>query len=443
MNRISRHRTYIPLLLLCMAVAGCSQDETYRDYASGTDVRFDNTTVLVANNRTETRAISEGDPFNSEYAGLEASENTIYLTHEKPWGDIYLNMKVDNVDRGVTKYQPGTGTKGQLVSQEAGQNLKWENSTSTHQFHAWTIPEESNSAIIMNNDGKTGIVNFGPSYNESKKPLEYFIGTMTEPLTYKDNGLSVSMEFQHLVAKVCIRKLIRIKSDGSHSDVDNSSSLDYLSITFPDMPQTAKFDTGIDKNEFPSVAANDGKDDPKGVVVKERTFHLPPFNFEKHGKFEVTCYETEPDYLYMRTYYGHLKDISTLTELRAGEAIALDLILTDGKVTGVSVYIVDWNDVSDETISLPAKPGIYMVDDLKGLEDGNWDNYAVTGGNGKKVIYLYNNLTLSSDLTITIPEGYVFDGLGHNIKGNVTFNGEGTVRDLYVNGEPYHGSAGS
>lgn len=59
--------------------------------------------------------------------------------------------------------------------------------------------------------------------------------------------------------------------------------------------------------------------------------------------------------------------------------------------------------------------------------------------NGVKVIRLYNNLDLTkygSGIFIDIPEGYVFDGMGHNIKGDVTFGGAGTVRNLYISGDP-------
>lgn len=453
MTNIAKHRISIPLLLLCVVMAGCSQDEAYNDDASGTEVRFDNTTVLVSSDRTSTRAIDKDDPFNGEYAGLEASENTIYLTHEKPWGDIYMQMKVDEQDKGdIVKYKTESGKNGQLMSQDAGESLKWENSTSPHQFHAWSIPENSGNAIAMNPDGKTGTVHFGPFYDTDKEPLEYFIGTMTEPLTYKDNGLSVSMEFQHLVSKVYIKKLTRITSDGSHHTIDDNISeanhVGYLCITFPDMPQTGTFDTGIDGDVFPPSVVADDVEGKKGIIVKrKRTFHLPPFNFKQYGRFEVTLAEPDNDGLYyMYTYHGHLEDITTLTELKAGEAMALDLILTDGKVTGISVYIVDWNDESDETISIPAKKGIYSIADLKAACGGNWDDYAVKE-NGEKVIKLYNNLNLTgSDISkIEIPEGYVFDGMGHNIKGNnVTFStaGTGEVRNVYVNGIPCSKSAG-
>lgn len=372
---MARHRISIPLLLLCAMMVGCSQDEAYSDYASGTDVRFDNTTVLVASDRTSTRAISKDDPFNGDYAGLEASDSTIYLTHEKPWDDIFLSMKVDGESKGgIVKYRTESGKNGQLVSQETGQALKWENSASTHQFHAWIIPENSGNAIVMNPDGMAGTVNFEPNYDDPNEPLEYFIGTMTEPLTYKDNGLSVSMVFRHLVSKVYIRKITRIFSDGTHHDVDLTTNPSIVGISFPDMPQTATFNTGIDKGEFSSVIANIG--DGKGVFVnfielQNPAFHLPPFDFKEHGRFEVSLAENDGNGLYyVYTYHGHLKDITTLEELKAGEAMALDLILTDGKVTGIFVYIVNWNDRSNETLSIPAKDGIYSSEDMAAAFDG-------------------------------------------------------------------------
>lgn len=437
MTNIARYLTHIPFFMLCTFVAGCSQDDVDVDIASGKDIRFDNTTLLVTRSGTSTRAINPYDPINGGYAGLEASDSTIYITVEKPWGDICLNMKVDGEDKGgIVKYKPESGMTGQLISCETGQSLKWENSTSEHLFHAWTIPENSTNTIVMAPDGKTGMVNFGPFYDESKVPLEYFIGTMIGPLTYKGNGLSVSMEFRHLVSKIYIRNITRIRSDGSRQIISSGSNPGILCITFPDMPQQGLFNAGLDKNEFPSVVADVSSD--KGVVAMYSPFHFPPFNFDEYGRFEVTLDEKDEEGIlhYMYTYYGHLKDITTLKELKAGEAMALDLILADGKVTGMSVWIVNWYDEPAQTISIPAKKGIYSYGDLWAAYNNgkgwNWDDYAV-----EKVIRLYNNLDLTSEevVYIPIPDGYVFDGMGHNIKGNVTFGGEGTVHNLYINGK--------
>lgn len=461
------------MLLLAGVLGGCSQDETDWDEATGKEVRFDETTVLMSAGRAVTRAIDKNDKINGIYAGTEASDTTVYFTAESVfnWGTIEMHMTVDGTSKGIVDYQIQSGIAGQLKSKTDGQSLKWQNSSSAHTFHAWTIPEtnlETNDdesavnpneypekarnpkAIEMNDDGKKGIVNFGPRADINNNILEYFVGTKTGPVTHKENGLSVNMVFHHLVTKVYINHLYHLRSDGT---TETLTSDDFLSIHFPDMPQQGIFDSGIDGDVFPSVTAKTNGE--KGVTSRYyHLFYLPPFKFEDWGRFEVAVEErsdnTSDDYEYVtRTYYGDLKEIAAgtdLTELKAGEAMTLDLVLADGKVTGMSVYIRNWNDVSDETVSQQVKKGIYTFDDFDSARstekvDNYWNGEKDQDGN--KIILIYNNITVPDSRInegYKIPEGYVLVGMGHNIiknNGNFYFIGEGSAKDIYVNGKPY------
>lgn len=457
------------MLLLAGAFGGCSQDETAWDEATGKEVRFDETTVLMSSGRTMTRAIDKDDDINGIYAGIEASDTTVYFTSDSKfnWGTIKMHMTVDGISKGIVEYQILSGASGQLQSKADASSLKWQNSSSPHTFHAWTMPEtapETNDneyavnpneypqkarnpqAIEMNDDGKTGIVNFGPRADINNNILEYFVGTKTGPVTHKENGLSVNMVFRHLVTKVYINHLYHLRSDGT---TETLTSDDFLSIYFPDMPQQGIFDSGIDGDVFPSVTANTNSQ--KGVTSRYyHLFYLPPFKFEDWGRFEVAVEERSNDtndYDYVtRTYYGDLKEIAAgtgLTELKAGEAMTLDLVLADGKVTGMSVYIRNWNDVSDETVTQQVKKGIYTFEDFDTMRGENkTDNY----WNGEydeadnKIIRIYNNITIPDNRInegFKIPEGYVLVGMGHNIiKEKFYFRGEGSAKDVYVNGKP-------
>lgn len=472
-----RYITYLPMLLLAGVFGGCSQDETAWDEATGTEVRFDETTVLMSAGRAMTRAIDPKDDINGLYAGIEASDTTVYFTADSVfnWGTIKMYMTVDGASEGgIVDYKIQTGVKGQLKSETDGTSLKWKNSTASHTFYAWTMPATNSKttekeepcnprdpkhpeyfqkarnpkAIEMNADGKTGIVNFGTRADINNNILEYFVGTKTGPVTHKENGLSVNMIFRHLVTKVYINGLYQLRNDGTTKTLSGS---DFLSIYFPDMPRQGIFNTGIGTGDFPSVTAKAGAE----CGVESRYYHLfylPPFEFEKCGRFEVTVEEatsSEKPYEYItRTYYGHLKDIAAgtgLKELKAGEAMTLDLVLADGKVTGMSVYIRNWNDRPEETVSQQVKKGIYTSKEFYRMRDHPEEYWSgVTDADGKKIIWIYNNITIPGnqlDYGFNISEGYVLYGMGHNIiKENgkkFWFYGEGSAEDFYVYGEPY------
>lgn len=237
----------------------------------------------------------------------------------------------------------------------------------------------------------------------------------------------MNLLFQHLVAKIYIRKITRINSDGSAIYIDIKDTIptkDYscLGIRFTQMPQRGIFTTGIGQTEpelqHPMVVADPTA--PKGVFVnKQEVILFPPFSFDEAGEIIVYLAKIDSGNLFQtQSYSGNLKDlVGSLPWLKAGEALALDLILTDGKVTGSAAWIVKWNDTANEEVTIPAKKGIYTKDDLLDvINNGNWDDYCEEI-DGKKVLRIFNNLniTLKDGTVLDIPDGYILDGLEHNL----------------------------
>lgn len=421
----SRYAFHLFLLISGVVLCGCTRE----DDSVLKDVIFNRTTVAVTGRATRSVDVNDG------YSGIEASDSTIYLanTDNISWGTIHIHLYVDESDKGTQPYNVKSGAYGELASAGGGETLKWQNSTAEHTFHAWNSMESPSWPVTIDVSGTTGTVDFNGG-EASNSSLEYFIGTRTGPLTYKANGLSVSMEFRHLVSKICINSITRVKSDGSKERIYGSSFI----LEFPKMPQQGIFDTGIAGDKFPTVSADAGSG--SGIAFKvfsNWNYYLPPFEFADYGDFIITIAEQEGDYFRPVMYYGNLADISGLKGLQAGEAMVLDLLLSDGKVTGISVYIIDWNDISRQDVSMPARTGIYSYEDLyDAIANNNLDAYCVEE-DGKKVIRIYNNITIPASITgVPIPDGYILDGQGHNIIANEGLSFSGEVRNLYLNGLP-------
>ena len=86
------------------------------------------------------------------------------------------------------------------------------------------------------------------------------------PLTYKTNGASVSMRFQHLVSYINITGITITRSDG---DVVSLSSHWAAVVNFPNLPRYARFTTGNPTiGEAPHLLTK-GEDDPHEGKLNE------------------------------------------------------------------------------------------------------------------------------------------------------------------------------
>ena len=410
------------------------------------------------------------------------------ISSENDYGEIHIHAFVEEAGEDAGFLTDGTyvthkgGTSGTLEAKKDEEKLAWFNTTASHYFHAWTTPK----GVTMDKDANTteGTVSFVPvdedheNHTEINRKnnidLERFIATQKGPVSYRTNGSYVALNLRHLVSKITITGVERTKRD------NGTEWLDPVKITFPDMPQTATFHTGVSEDGHtgqPEVTANaDGKKglsfnavshmgENNGEILRY-PFYLPPFKFAECGEFIVEGYHEGG---YCGPYYGHLANIqglSELGELKAGEHIELFLKVKDGKVFGVSSTILGWNDnLNKNSGHSPKHKGIYNADDLrrlydycKALEKGeNPDEtmienlYSVKkdeNGNEIKVIRLYNDINLKDyNLYMAwIPwwtmHNFIFDGMGHNIVSHsdpffVTDSKPDNIKNFYQDGEKY------
>lgn len=404
--------------------------------------------------------------------------DTFELDNDPHWDDfyIYMNIASEGYNQYGTYAVPSNAT-GQFdftdISADGATKLNWRNSSDTHQFISWNIPSFSDRSgtefVEMSADNVTGKVHF--CYPEARKEngssfkaadnffcrrLEYFLGTRTQPLVYDTNGVSVAMLFKHLVSKIEFENITLTQSDGStknifvHGWFPNTDIYTSFEINFPDMPQTATLHTGIGSGEDFDPYIEADANGVKGVKNygtvwsgKGLYMYFPPFDFADYGDFVVTLTKKDGNgNTAAHKYYGSLQELIKnnafddleRTGIAAGEFMKLNLHLADGKVTGVSAYIADWDDVDAGTYSVPVKKGVYSLDDLKDMayEDA-WADYADENG----VIHIYNNIAVSElEEAYEIPDGYTIEGLGHNISGgHFPFYPSSSITNLYVKDE--------
>lgn len=371
--------------------------------------------------------------------------------------DFVIHQQVTSTDGDVSNtavYHLKPGETNCLVCADGYTPLNWVSKTAQHLFHAWTEP----AGVKMADARESGTVDI----TRRNLDYEYFVGEMIDKLSYAEHGVTVGLRFKHLVGKLVIDKASLI-----YSDENENKDIWYniRTISFPNMPTSGNFTTGIGSPEVMEVAHNNNR---KGVTfhlagneeynqyLKNHSipFYILPVSFidgNDYGKFFVTLAHPNGEF---RIYEGNLKELvnedahdNTLSEIKAGECLTIRLVLKDDKVDGFFVYVSNWNTAEKQPVKDNAYPGIYTIDDIVKIAEGDWDVFTLNPTDdmvyeitedGKKVIRLYDNIDLSTypDVRLLIiPEGYVLDGLGHNVIGNPRLQFQGDVRNLFVNGQ--------
>lgn len=471
------------IMVLATTLPACTDQQELQNLPASPEIAFNGAVHEIA-----TRADDS-----------EESEKTDPISFESGYGNIYIHAFAEGADAGFKTDGTYTvkegGTAGILVATdtETGK-LEWLNTTTEHYFHAWNVPE---AAVTMDDKNmETGKVSFLPpttgteidSYSKIHKKnniaLEKFIATQAGPVNYRTNGSYVKLQFQHLVSKVTVTGITRVKTDGGTDQLSDAT------ITFPDMPQSGTFRTNINNTDHttkPYIEITDKDKEKKGLSFNALSrinpdiagdysyypFYLPPFHFKEAGEFIVegrVWIGEKEGFETCRPYYGHLENIENLTELKAGEHMELRLRVKDGQVFGTVITIHGWTTAPPQSSGhSPKHKGIYSIDDLVRFYDycNNQKNDLSLiedlisiekdeHGNEIKVIRLYNDIDIAdSDFKDYYMgwigygkwpgDDFVFDGMGHNItsynKDTPFFTGyEDKIRDLWLDGKPYGSS---
>lgn len=376
------------------------------------------------------------------------------------WGgtpiDFYIHQQVTenaSTKKNLSIYNLKQGEIGRLEPKEGQPSLKWISTNASHTFHSWTQP----AGVTMATGKKTqeGTVDI----LANNLDYEYFVGTTEGPMDYGTHGVTVGLNFKHLVSKIVIDRITLVRSDGS---TNSNVWKDVRSIIFPNMPTKGTFTTGVAKGQKMEVVHSEDPEDRditfqvsdyEDYYEKNQSiaFYVFPqsFNDENdYGKFYISL-----NYDGIRMYEGSLKDLvnendpdQPLTGINAGECLTVRLVLTDEKVEGFYVYIENWNTAEPGTVSDKPYQGIGSAGEIEhNVEDkGNnsfefkkdfLDELVYEEQDGKKVVRLSDNIDLSQfpNITLVIPEGYILDGCNLNIEcPGLTL--EGKYRNVYING---------
>lgn len=324
--------------------------------------------------------------------------------------------------------------------------MEWTDKENNVDFYAWTVP----TGVSIDKDATKGRVDFGieagnkcPVTNDwpetdkyddkNVTPLEVFISAYKKAKFTESP--SVNLGFNHVVSKVSI--IVRWWT--------NKVITDDVTITFPAIKQTWNVGQTEEDGKQKAFTVTTPVESSAALsfTLKQlykpkdnyRTFYLPPlpltedYNFEKAGDFEVKYGED--------TYYGSLSQImsSSLTELKAGEHLTLEIHLNPNFNAGGTAYINPWKDIDNDNAYANPYRGIYTTKGLEVLKsyltsiEKNKelsDSLYIEEG-GKKIIRLYNDLTLSDEeWSLKLEENMIFDGLGHivNVPNGKSLFGE-------------------
>lgn len=448
---------YFVLMAVAVLMAGCNDTDMPVVEEPVDEV------VSFSGEIREKGVISRAGTDDDENEWLDMSYDTWMWSNGSTTGKapidffIHQNALVDgNAQTATAVYRLKPGETNRLVCNEGETPLNWLSKTATHTFRAWTKPE----GVTMDPSpvsGKVDMTNRNLDY-------EYFVGATTNELSYAEHGLTVALKFEHLIGKLVIDNVSLIYSDGVKSD----NMMNRVgAIYFPNMPTAGVFNTGVGDGSNMAVTINPNSS--KGIFFSlagnadygeyieslNIPFYVLPMLFaddNNYGKFHVNFYHPDGSF---RRYEGNLKDLvnesdpeNTLTGIKAGECLTLRLVLKDDVVDGFFAYVENWIDHNNQPVKEAPYPGIFTPEDLAAnLNLKDWpyiltpseDVIYETTPDGKKIVRIYDNLDFSgynlSSVQIIVPDGYVLDGLGHNISGVPVFVIEGDVRNLYVNDE--------
>lgn len=385
---------------------------------------------------------------------VEATERAASRATDKVLGyvnGIYVRkIGSETVD---AEYNVKNGNKGTLEVVTGETYLKWSETERTENsevhFYAWTTP--TGVSLTKEDNAVTGTINFGHGEDEGNRapkesdknsknsydenavtPLEVFISTHTSG-KYKENP-NISFPFKHQVSKVGIQ----VYND------KNANITDDVTITFPFIKKIWSIKQTQEGNDLSEFVVNEGTGTDAlsltfsnlGSDGSYRIFYLPPMmgnnSFTNIGDFELKYGKN--------TYYGTLA--TRIKELDKGQYMQCRIDLNENYSTGVGATIKEWVNANPEETYVNPYRGIYSLEGLKVLKEylaSNEpktlpDSLYIEGSDTpskKKIIRLYNNLTLTDELSsLVLEEDMIFDGLGHTITvpnnslfGNITATG--------------------
>lgn len=447
MTRKSYRHIFCILCSLCFLLpfSSCSDEMGHLYGDAGKSLNF---TAEIEDQR-DTRASS---PVNSNYAAVK-----FYVTLDYQPQNSTSFVPLDKIGQYTVK----SGYTGIFdVARESGaklDSLNWQTADTDHQFIGWSFTQGTKAGqtapLIKNEAGE--VVNYVPSrepvkvyFNNEFYPdrwsdwingsmFERFVGAVNGPYDFQTNGAYAPLHFYHLVSKMSVQVRVYDYS-GYYTDIP------YI-MTINGLPSQGMFhpyelnDDGTPKR--PYVEALEKENDSVTFQMTGRNhattypFYICPdvdisklsYSIKIGGDGSIALDGKTWDQLFPGTYEGNFSKLTNFTNrkdptekstiLRAGEYLQIVLWLMPEGGTGAGVSIVDWNTMDEQEGTTYPRTGIFSSGEANELTGSNvdWtDIFGRYGDNigGEKVINVYDNVDIA-DNTLTVPDPYVLDGLGH------------------------------
>ena len=380
-------------------------------------------------------------------------------------------------------YKVAEGMAGELVpvSIDETYHLRWKGVNTEYYFQALSAPvveEGGTGGVTFEHEDNPG----GDKYNGSgkvvfgdhKTGLEYFVGATIGPEKLF-NGQSVLMLLKRQVSKVVFFYIWHQEASGARKKVETCEIIFpnlYSSATFdmahfrckkepydPNEPYQSTMPSGKEMNNYITLDYTgqskgvrlDYKRMPPGATDNStyydiyQALYVHPFKFwdakenkpENQSGFFIVNYDG-------KSYTGNIYGTDNVAEVFASEKVIVEsMYLIDGNGTGdgTGSIIIDWNVDGEQDVPHYPNHGIYTKEEATELlaalqSGGEIPARFFSEEGGKKVIRLYANIDWSTVTEkLTIPDGYVLDGQGYNIKMGEGGSIAGEIEaPLYING---------
>lgn len=498
MTREIKFIAVFAIAVLALITESCQTDiMDYGVKGRGTNLVFG--ASLAEDKSVYTRA--EGDKsengLDSIYVAYDPWDTNFY---------IQLNTTDENgrevSDYGT--YIVESGFEGRLRSKNLDEALDWLSNDKEHEFYSWTVPwmtdDPADGSDYYSPSDATIPVNFynssemdGFELNHNNAILEKFIGAKSKAYSYAEHGKYVELTYHHLVSKIKVDYLILVESSGAVQE-DLQADMTFMGLpvqaTFYPHP-TATDGSGAPANSRPYVGPPYVESEDIGVTyyiqnspgVEDVFYICPEIDFSTidyqikinskrfqfydtyYGTFDDVVFERSPGYGYDQgeDESGNMRDDKIL---HAGEEMHITVTLIPGVGPGLKVVIRNWSTSDAMQSEYHSHAGFYndaeikeFLDLLFGFTYDDYYNstpeldlifemYGYIGEDGKKYIRLYDNVTLppygnnNPSNIFPIPDGFVIDGMGHQVfmKSNngiaatqyVKYFNVGPVRDIYL-----------
>lgn len=429
----------------CMSALSSCTDEYGLLYREGKPSL--NFTAEIENDRS-TRAST---PINSDYANVKFYVMMDY----KPQNDQPY-MAWDKIGNYVVK----SGYTGifdvATASQTKLDSLNWQTADTDHMFVGWSFTQgtKANDPVpkVKNDAGET--ITYVPSrdtqtiyFNNEFYPdnwgdwqngalFEKFVGAVNGPYNYESNGAYAPLHFYHLVSKISVQVRVYDYS-GYYTDIPYTMTINGLPSrgTFypysqnddgtPKLPYVEKVEKDDDAVTFKMIGRNNSTRYPfyicPDVDISQLSYTI------KVGDGSIATNGVTWEQMFPNSYKGDFSKLKNFTNrknpgeqstiLHAGEYLQIVLWLMPDGGTGAGVTIVDWNVMDEQEGTTYPRTGIFSSGEANELTGSNvdWDDIFGRYGDtstGEKVINVYDNVEIT-DNTLTVPDPYVLDGLGH------------------------------